>query len=90
MVIFFCDDEECRKYRSCLIWLYFFINFYGELEEENLDSYYIKDGYIKKIIDNDDLNDIDKLIMFFLYFLKFDWEWLKYEVISIEIDDEII
>ncbi|HGH4033349.1 hypothetical protein SQO50_10685 [Enterococcus faecium] len=89
MVTFPCDDEERRKYRSCLIRLHPLINPYGESEEENSDSYYIKDGHIKKIIDNDDLNDIDKLITFLSYLLKFDWERSKYEATSIEIDDEI-
>lgn len=35
------------------------------------------------------MNDIDKLITFLSYLLKFDWERSKYEATSIEIDDEI-
>lgn len=89
MDTFSSDDQERYAYRRCLIRLQPLINPYGETEEEDSDSYYIKDGHIKKIIDNDDLNDIDKLITFLSYLLKFDWERSKYEATSIEIDDDI-
>ena len=89
MDTFSSDDQERYAYRRCLIRLQPLINPYGETEEEDSDSYYIKDGHIKKIIDNDDLNDIDKLITFLSYLLKFDWERSKYEANSIEIDDDI-
>ncbi|KAB5911791.1 hypothetical protein GA614_11345, partial [Bifidobacterium adolescentis] len=59
MDTFSSDDQERYAYRRCLIRLQPLINPYGETEEEDSDSYYIKDGHIKKIIDNDDLNDID-------------------------------
>lgn len=89
MDTFSSDDQERYAYRRCLIRLQPLINPYGETEEEDSDSYYIKDGHIKKIIDNNDLNDIDKLITFLSYLLKFDWERSKYEATSIEIDDDI-
>lgn len=89
MDTFSSDDQERYAYRRCLIRLQPLINPYSETEEEDSDSYYIKDGHIKKIIDNDDLNDIDKLITFLSYLLKFDWERSKYEATSIEIDDDI-
>lgn len=73
--------RDDTKKESAIIKLKSEINPYGkDMELKNTKPYYMKDGHIWDLLDNEGEIDFDRLAFYIELLLKFDWERSKIEV----------
>lgn len=76
------------RYKKCIAKLQPNINPYSVLYSKEDKGYYEKDGHIYDIIKKQDEGDLDDLIIYLTFLLKYDWERSKEETLSKNISDD--